>query len=227
MGASYALVDDPEARDYRRFQQTRAGGTKNPYKLPPPADNFTHSPLPVNTPQPRVESYVPPEPKGTTTSPNAESALPDATPTPADAIIDVQPSELPDLPSSRTRSKTKTIESVGATLIAAALRDTSSDGIVVLFDEMQGNDQPQINLKTHNDAVALEDADAWIAAECKELRNHQVHRTFSQIDRSSMEAGKRTPPNSSRCSGSKNEAQWHQEGAPRRRGVRSTSGHRF
>ena len=139
MGASYALVDDPEARDYRRFQQTRAGGTKNPYKLPPPADNFTHSPPPVNTPQPRIESYVPPEPKGTTTSPNAESALPDATPTPADAIIDVQPSELPDLPSSRTRSKTKTIESVGATLIAAALRDTSSERIVVLFDEKVSN----------------------------------------------------------------------------------------
>ena len=39
---------------------------------------------------------------------------------------------------------------------------------------------------SHKDALAHDDAEAWLAAERKELRNHTVHKTFEQLDRSSM-----------------------------------------
>ena len=40
--------------------------------------------------------------------------------------------------------------------------------------------------KSHKDALAHKDAEAWLAADRKELRNHPVHKTYEQLDRSSM-----------------------------------------
>ena len=76
--------------------------------------------------------------------------------------MDIQPPALPNLPSSRTRSKTANITSMGEALIATGLSDTSSDAIVILSDTMHGDTPPQDDPKTHKDAVAHKDKDAWL-----------------------------------------------------------------
>ena len=105
--------------------------------------------------------------------------------------MQVKPPALPVLPSARTRSKTA-IASTGAALIATGLSDTSSDAIVILSGEMHGEEPLRDDPKSHKDALARRDADAWVAAERKELRNHEVHKTFEQVDRSSIETGTHT-----------------------------------
>ena len=127
----------------------------------------------------------------TTAEPLAQSALTEATPTSIEATMDIQPPALPDLPSSGTRSKTANITSMGEALIATGLSDTSSDAIVILSDTMHGDKPPQDDPKSHKEAVAHKDADAWLAAERKELRNHEVHKTFELVERPSMENGTR------------------------------------
>ena len=80
---------------------------------------------------------------------------------------------------------------MGEALIATGLSDTSSDAIVILSDTIHGDTPPQDDPKTHKDAVAHKDKDAWLAAERKELRNHEVHKTFELVERPSMENGTR------------------------------------
>ena len=80
---------------------------------------------------------------------------------------------------------------MGEALIATGLSDTCSDAIVILSDTMHGDTPPQDDPKTHKDAVAHKDKDAWLAAERKELRNHEVHKTFELVERPSMENGTR------------------------------------
>ena len=59
---------------------------------------------------------------------------------------------------------------------------------------MHGDEPLRDDPKSHKDALARRDADAWVlvAGERKELRNHEVHKTFEQMDRSSMETGTHT-----------------------------------
>ena len=99
----------------------------------PPSDNArTRPPQLVDTPQPRVEPNAA-TPKAATTTPDDVPARTDTTPPPIDAILNMQPPELPDLPSSRTRSRTAAaITSIGAALVATGLRDTSADTVVIL-----------------------------------------------------------------------------------------------
>ena len=106
--------------------------------------------------------------------------------------MQTQPSALPDLPSSRTRSKTAEIASMGAALIATGLNDVSSDAIVILSGETHKRNPQPIDPKSHKDALAHADAEAWLAAERKELQNHTVHKTFEQLDRSSLQADAQT-----------------------------------
>jgi hypothetical protein len=56
-----------------------------------------------------------------------------------------------------------------------------------------GTSRRRTTPKSHKDALARKDADAWLAAERKELqlRNHKVHKTFEQLDRSSLQTDKR------------------------------------
>ena len=105
--------------------------------------------------------------------------------------MQTQPSALPDLPSSRTRSKTA-IASMGAALIATGLNDVSSDAIVILSGETHERNPQPVDPKSHKDALAHADAEAWLAAERKELQNHTVHKTFEQLDRSSLQADAQT-----------------------------------
>jgi len=105
--------------------------------------------------------------------------------------MQTQPSALPDLPSSRTRSKTA-IASMGAALIATGLNDVSSDAIVILSGETHEHKPQPVDPKSHKDALAHGDAEAWLAAERKELRNHTVHKTFEQLDRSSLQTDAQT-----------------------------------
>ena len=75
---------------------------------------------------------------------------------------------------------------MGAALIAAGLNDVSSDAIVILSGETHEHKPPPDDPRSHKDALAHEDAEAWLAAKRKELCNHTVHKTFEQLDRSSM-----------------------------------------
>tara|TARA_B100000524_G_scaffold132064_1_gene65558 strand:- start:2196 stop:2456 length:261 start_codon:yes stop_codon:yes gene_type:complete len=80
-----------------------------------------------------------------------------------DAILNVQPPEPPDLPSSRTRSRTAAaITSIGAALVATGLPDTSADAVVILSGDGQEGDPPQRDPKAHRDASCRgDDADKW------------------------------------------------------------------
>ena len=99
--------------------------------------------------------------------------------------MQTQPFALPNLPSSRRRSKTA-IAPMGAALIATGLNDVSSDAITILSGETHEHKPLPDDPKSHKDALTHKDAEAWLAAERKELRNHTVHKTFEQLDRSSM-----------------------------------------
>ena len=120
-----------------------------------------------------------------TAGPRTQPALAEVTPSSVEGIpnVQTQPSALPDLPSSRTRSKTA-IAPMGAALIAAGL--VSSDAIIILSGETHEHKSLPDDPKSNKDALAHKDAEAWLAAERKELRNHTVHKTFEQLDRSSM-----------------------------------------
>ena len=75
---------------------------------------------------------------------------------------------------------------MGAALIATGLNDVSSEAIVILSGEMHELKALPDDPKSHKDALSHKDAEAWLTAERKELRNHTVHKTFEQLDRSSM-----------------------------------------
>ena len=190
-GAINALVDDPGARNKQRFRQIR---TPTPEILPASDGAVRPPPPPADTPPQPPPHAAPDEPSdvSATAEPQTQPALTEVTPSSIEAIPDVQAqlSLLLDLPSSRTRSKTA-IASMGAALIATGLNDASSDTIVILSSEMHGDKPLPDDPKSHKDALARKDADAWLAAERKELRNHEVHKTFEQVDRSSMETGTR------------------------------------
>ena len=70
---------------------------------------------------------------------------------------------------------------MGAALIAMGLNDVSSDAIVILSGETHEHKPLPVNPKSHKDALAHDDAEAWLAAERKELRNHTVHKTFVRM----------------------------------------------
>ena len=72
--------------------------------------------------------------------------------------MQTQPSALPDLPSSHTRSKTA-IAPMGAALIAASLNDVSSDAIVILSGETHEHLPLPNDPKSHKDALARDDAE--------------------------------------------------------------------
>ena len=185
-GAFNALIDDPGARHERRFRQIT---TPTPATLPISNGAVRPPPPPVYTPPQLPPHTAPDEPSdvSATTEPRTQPALAEATPSSVEGIpsVQTQPSALPDLPSSRTRSKTA-IAPMGAALIAAGLNDVSSDAIVILSGETHEHKPLPDDPKSHKDALAHEDAEAWLAAERKELRNHTVHKTFEQLDRSSM-----------------------------------------
>ena len=106
-GAINALIDDPAIRNDRGFRLNHTGEAEIQNKTLPPMNNIVHSSPPANTPQPLIELCVPPEPRrSANTLPYAEPTLTDAAATPTANVI---PPELPDLPSSRTRSKTASI----------------------------------------------------------------------------------------------------------------------
>ena len=81
---------------------------------------------------------------------------------------------------------------MGAALIAASLNDVSSDAIVILSGETHEHIPLPNDPKSHKDALARDDAEGWRAAERKELRNHKVHKTFEQLDRSSLQTDAQT-----------------------------------
>ena len=61
---------------------------------------------------------------------------------------------------------------MGAALIAAGLDDVSSDAIVILSGETHKHIPLPNDPKSHKEALAHDDAEGWLAAERKELRNH-------------------------------------------------------
>ena len=81
---------------------------------------------------------------------------------------------------------------MGAALIAAGLDDVSSDAIVILSGETHKHIPLPNDPKSHKEALAHDDAEGWLAAERKELRNHKVHKTFEQLDRSSLQTDAQT-----------------------------------
>jgi len=195
-GAFNALVDDPSARHERRFRQiatptnlpASAGAIgpprplpRTPPQLPPPTPSFLPSQAPDEPWD--VGATAEPQPAPAKATPSSVEDTPD---------MQTQPSALPDLPSSRTRSKTAEIASMGAALIATGLNDVSSDAIVILSGETHKRNPQPVDPKSHKDALAHADAEAWLAAERKELQNHTVHKTFEQLDRSSLQADAQT-----------------------------------
>ena len=158
-----------------------------------PPQPLTHTP--PQLPPPQLPPQAPDEPSDVSATAGAQTrpAPAEVTPSSVEGIPDVltQPSELPDLPSSRTRSKTS-IAPMGAALIAS-LNDVSSDAIVILSGETHEHIPLPNDPKSHKDALAHDDAEAcWLAAERKELRNHKVHKTFEQLDRSSLQTDAQT-----------------------------------
>ena len=146
-GAFNALVDDPSARHERRFRQfatptnlpASAGAIgpprplpRTPPQLPPPTPRLPRG-YPEATPS-FLPSQAPDEPWDVGATAEPQPAPAKATPSSVEDTPDMQtqPSALPDLPSSRTRSKTAEIASMGAALIATGLNDVSSDAIVIL-----------------------------------------------------------------------------------------------
>ena len=188
-GAFNALIDDQGARHERRFRQITT-----PTPLPTPAGAIGPPQPLARTPPQLPPPQLPPQALdessdvGATAGPQTQPAPAEVTPSSVEIIPDMQtqPPVLPDLPSSRTRSKTA-IASMGAALIATGLNDVSSDAIVILSCETIKNKPPPVDPKSHKDALAHDDAEAWLAAERKELRNHTVHKTFEQLDRSSLQ----------------------------------------
>ena len=104
-GAINALIDDPAARNDRRLRPNRTGEAEIQNKTMPPMNNIVHSSPPADTPQPLIESCVPPEPRRSATLPHAEPTLIDAAAsTPA---TDVNLPELSDLPRINTVKPTQ------------------------------------------------------------------------------------------------------------------------
>ena len=125
-----------------------------------PPQPLTHTP--PQLPPPQLPSQAPDEPSdvSATAGPQTQPALAEVTPSSVEGIPNVltQPSELPDLPSSRTRSKTA-IAPMGAALIAASLNDVSSDAIVILSGETHEHIPLPNDPKSHKDALARDDAE--------------------------------------------------------------------
>ena len=161
-GAFNALIDDPCARHERRFRQNTTPTTlpiSNGTINPPQTLAYT----PPQLPPPQLPPQAPDEPSGVsaTAGPQTRSTLAEVTPSSVEGIPNVltQPSELPDLPSSRTRSKTAIAPIMGAALIAASLNDVSSDAIVILSGETHEH-IPLPNVpKSHKDPLARDDAE--------------------------------------------------------------------
>ena len=126
-----------------------------------------------------------------TTEPEVQSALKETTPTSMEAILNVQvqPPALPYLPSSRTRSKTAAIASVGAALIATGLSDTASDAIVILSGEMHGTSRCGTTPRRTRTLSPVEMPTRVGGRRTQRApQSHEVHKTFEQVDCSSMEA---------------------------------------
>ena len=75
---------------------------------------------------------------------------------------------------------------MGAALIATGLNDVSSDAIVILSGETHEHNPLPVDPKSHKDALAHDDAEAWLAAGARVTQSH-VHKTFEQLDRSSLQ----------------------------------------
>jgi hypothetical protein len=104
-GAINALIDDPAIRNDRGFRLNHTGEAEIQNKTLPPMNNIVHSSPPADTPQPLIESCVPPEPRRSATLPHAEPTLIDAAAsTPA---TDVNLPELSDLPRINTVKPTQ------------------------------------------------------------------------------------------------------------------------
>jgi len=193
-GAFNALIDDPGARHERRIRQITTPTTL------PTSTGAINPPQPLaytppQLPPPQRPPRAPDEPSdvSATAGPQTRPAPAEVTPSSVEVSPNAltQPSELPALPSSRTRSKTA-IEAMGAALIAASLNDVSLDAIVILSGETHEHIPLPNDPKSHKDALAHDDAEGWLAAERKELRNHKVHKIFEQLDRSSLQTDAQT-----------------------------------